>query len=339
MKKRLFIGMVFAMIFMDGFSQAVGTPFFPFSLPKGLVMSKTGRIWMDKNLGATRVATSASDTLSFGYLFQWGRAKDGHQERYSAPFNSASNNFLFYDSYFIGNPPVFPFDQFKPVSSDTPGHPYFIHLAPSSDPTFYQRGNSYSFYVSDWRNPQNGNLWQGISGTNNPCPSGFRIPTIQEWQEEKMSWGKIDTILNSGFLSYLKLPSASIRNFNNSVIQDLAVPMGVPPVSNGISNLYYSNINLISGNYWSSTVSEPIVEYDSKDPIVSNRSIARTKYKAYAFKIVNYEEYDDFLEENVLLGTSVDSTLKEMGNGLSVRCILDQNIRPYQLTLGDYSKF
>ena len=339
MKKRLFIGMVFAMIFMDGFSQAVGTPFFPFSLPKGLVMSKTGRIWMDKNLGAKQVATSASDTLSFGYLFQWGRAKDGHQERYSAPFNSANNDFLFYDSYFLRNPPGFPVDQFKPVSLNTPGHPYFIHLAPSSDPTFYQRGNSYSFFVSDWRNPQNGNLWQGISGTNNPCPSGFRIPTILEWQEEKMSWGNIDTILNSGFLSYLKLPSASIRNFNNSQIQDLAVPMGKPPVSNGISNLYYNNINLISGNYWSSTVSEPIVEYDLNDPIVSNRSIARTKYKAYAFKIVNYEAYDDFLEEIVLFGTSVNATLKEMGNGLSVRCILDQNIRPYQLTLGDYSKF
>jgi hypothetical protein len=117
------------------------------------------------------------------------------------------------------------------------------------------------------------------------------------------------------------------------------VPTSKPPVSNGISNLYYNNIDLISGNYWSSTISEPIVEYDLKDPIVANRSIARTKYKAYSFNIVNYLEYDEFLEENVLTGTSANATLKEMGNGLSVRCILDQNIRPNQLTLGDYSKF
>ena len=43
------------------------------------VTSGQGRIWMDRNLGATRAATSSTDASSFGDLYQWGRAADGHQ--------------------------------------------------------------------------------------------------------------------------------------------------------------------------------------------------------------------------------------------------------------------
>jgi hypothetical protein len=32
----------------------------------------TGKIWMDRNLGATQVATSSTDANSFGDLYQWG---------------------------------------------------------------------------------------------------------------------------------------------------------------------------------------------------------------------------------------------------------------------------
>lgn len=37
----------------------------------------TGKTWMDRNLGATQVATSSTDAASFGDLYQWGRANDG----------------------------------------------------------------------------------------------------------------------------------------------------------------------------------------------------------------------------------------------------------------------
>ena len=49
-----------------------------------LVSSATGRTWMDRNLGATQVATSTTDAASYGDLYQWGRAKDGHQSRTSS---------------------------------------------------------------------------------------------------------------------------------------------------------------------------------------------------------------------------------------------------------------
>jgi PKD repeat protein len=44
----------------------------------------TGRIWMDRNLGASRVANGTDDVQSYGDLFQWGRFADGHQCRNSS---------------------------------------------------------------------------------------------------------------------------------------------------------------------------------------------------------------------------------------------------------------
>jgi uncharacterized protein (TIGR02145 family) len=48
-----------------------------------IVTSRTGRVWMDRNLGASRVATSPTDTEAYGDLYQWGRLTDGHEKRNS----------------------------------------------------------------------------------------------------------------------------------------------------------------------------------------------------------------------------------------------------------------
>jgi len=47
------------------------------------VTSVGGRIWMDRNLGASQAATSYTDANSYGDLYQWGRSADGHQCRTS----------------------------------------------------------------------------------------------------------------------------------------------------------------------------------------------------------------------------------------------------------------
>jgi uncharacterized protein (TIGR02145 family) len=108
----------------------------------------TGKIWMDRNLGASRVATSSTDEASYGDLYQWGRGTDGHQVRTSGTTSTLS-------------------------TSDTPGHGNFIlnHAG-----------------VIDWRSPHNDNLWQGVNGINNPCPNGYRLPTEAEWNAESLSW-------------------------------------------------------------------------------------------------------------------------------------------------------
>ena len=107
-----------------------------------------GQVWMDRNLGASRVATSLTDSKAYGDLYQWGRLTDGHEKRNSSTTRSLS-------------------------SFDVPGHDRFI--LNSSSP-------------GDWRAPQNDNLWQGVKGINNPCPDGFRLPTEIEWETEKNSW-------------------------------------------------------------------------------------------------------------------------------------------------------
>lgn len=136
----------------------------------------TGRIWMDRNLGADRVATSKTDVQAYGDLYQWGRATDGHQLR-----NSATTTTL--------------------ATSLNPGHDQFI-----VNPDIQQ---------SDWRsNPnakQNALAWTGVTAVNNPCPCGFRIPTVEEWEEEMATWPAGATQTERAFNSLLKLPSAGVR--------------------------------------------------------------------------------------------------------------------------------
>ncbi len=109
----------------------------------------TGKIWMDRNLGASQVATSSTDAAAYGDLYQWGRKSDGHQCR-----NSATTTIL--------------------SSTSLPVHGDFI-LTPATPPY-------------DWQSPQNTNLWQGLNGVNNPCPDGYRIPTDAELNSDKNSW-------------------------------------------------------------------------------------------------------------------------------------------------------
>jgi uncharacterized protein (TIGR02145 family) len=150
----------------------------------------TGRIWMDRNLGATRAATSSSDINSYGDLYQWGRLSDGHQCRNSATINVLS-------------------------ATDQPPQGRFIISI--SEPW-------------DWRRPQNTTLWQGNNSVNNPCPSGYRLPTEEEWNEERLSWSSNNS--TGAFASPLKLTRPGYRDHNSAALTDVG----------------------FSGFYWSSSV-------------------------------------------------------------------------------------
>jgi len=153
----------------------------PDSQVYGVVSGSNATCWLDRNLGATRVATAYNDSQSYGYVYQWGRSSDGHQIRTSGSTSTLS-------------------------STDNPGHSNFI-LAPG--------------YAYDWRNPQNNSLWQGESGINNPCPSGWRVPTKAELENEIISWSNSGNRLIDAFNSSLKWPSAGLRSSNDGNFYNL----------------------------------------------------------------------------------------------------------------------
>jgi len=174
----------------------------------------TGKIWMDRNLGATQVATSSTDVASYGDLYQWGRRADGHQCRTSPTTATLS-------------------------SIDQPAHGNFI-LAPSAP--------------YDWRSPQNANLWQGVNGLNNPCPSGYRLPTETEINAERLSWSQNNNV--GAFASPLKWTLAGYRDSSDGSLS-----------------------NVGTGGYcWSSTVSgtySRTLDFHSSDANVTDNYRAR----------------------------------------------------------------
>ena len=74
----------------------------------------------------------------------------------------------------------------------------------------------------DWRDPANNSLWQGVSGINNPCPTGFRVPTQPEWAALATAEGITNgTSDDKAFASTLKLTLAGVRYYSSGSLVNL----------------------------------------------------------------------------------------------------------------------
>ncbi len=155
--------------------------------------SSTGETWMDRNLGASQVATSSTDPDAYGALYQWGRATEGHESRTSGQTTTIAT-----------------------TAVPNAGNPWDGLFIIDSNPD------------DDWLTPPDDNLWQGASGTNNPCPTGFRLPTKDEWDAERLSWSSNDA--NGAFDSPLKLVVAGYRLHNDGLLYGA-----------GVAGLYWSS--------------------------------------------------------------------------------------------------
>jgi len=188
------------------------------------VLSTTGRIWMDRNLGATQVATSSADHLAYGSLYQWGRGNDGHQlinwtsSTAGTPVNGTTSTLS---------------------TTDSPVNNLFI---------------TRDILPMDWRSTPNNLLWQGVNGVNNPCPTGYRLPTEAELQAERNNggtnhWGTGVAQNNAAgaFGSVLKLPLVTFRRNSTG---DLFAPVGsdVVYLTSTISLEYSRGLNYNSSS-------------------------------------------------------------------------------------------
>ena len=161
-------------------SNGGGTCTFDVTVVAAVTNATTGRIWMDRNLGASQVATSSTDANAYGDYYQWGRLADGHEKSTSGTTSTLS-------------------------STDDPNNGG-LFITVSNSPY-------------DWRDPQNDNLWQGVSGINNPCPSGFRLATETEWTDEMNTWATQDA--DGAYGSELKLTLAGYRDYSDASMNSL----------------------------------------------------------------------------------------------------------------------
>jgi hypothetical protein len=144
------------------------------------VTSLTGRKWMDRNLGAAQLPLATNTVESYGDLYQFGRRSDGHQCR-----TSGSTALL--------------------SEITTPSHGDFIENSGATN---------------NWLSTTATNLWQVTGGANNPCPSGYRVPTEAEFTAEKVSWGATSDA-TVAFNSILKLTSNGYRQATDASFQSV----------------------------------------------------------------------------------------------------------------------
>ncbi|SMN16318.1 hypothetical protein CRYPA_155 [uncultured Candidatus Thioglobus sp.] len=138
------------------------------------VTSATGRVWLDRNLGATQVATSSTDSAAYGHLYQWGRNDDGHESRSSATTATLA-------------------------TAITPGTNTFITI--NSSP--------HDWTTADRTGSSRTNAWNS-GGTNDICPVGFSVPLESELEAERASWATNNA--SGAYGSNLKIPVAGYRH-------------------------------------------------------------------------------------------------------------------------------
>jgi len=194
------------------------------------------------------------DALLSGDLYQWGRIADGH-EKAGSPI-------------FIPSPAVG-----EIVYPTTPLDLLDSNGQPMNDPPFNFRVGSFipvttdsrALFYGDWSVHHNPKLWgdgtenpQMIKSVNDPCPTGFRLPTAQEMTIIMNSLqvedsGKGATTKASDEWSTLFLPYITARNTDGILL---------------------NASDATKGQYWTSTVNSATPDATVKTLKISSSSLA-----------------------------------------------------------------
>jgi uncharacterized protein (TIGR02145 family) len=167
----------------------------------------TGRVWLDRNLGATKVCEAYDDSDCYGDNYQWGRNTDGHEKIDSSLTSTRADN--------ISNV----------------GHSNFIK-------------GSGDWSDIDSNIDINGTLraaqWSKTDGTS-VCPSGYRVPTKAELEAETIDEGIEDR--DDAYSNFLKLPTGKFRIWSDATIsnEDAGLWTATNEGSNSWALYYYSS--------------------------------------------------------------------------------------------------
>jgi uncharacterized protein (TIGR02145 family) len=163
----------------------------------GIITSGSGQIWLNNNLGAnyTKVghanfdpvhqASTSTDYNAYGNLFQWGRQADGHER-------------INWTSSTAGTPLAATSTTTTGVNTITPTGSYIVATTSPND----------------WYTPGTAGNKRWAIAVNDPCPVGFHVPTLAEWDIERKYWNI--TTGASAWGTTLRLTFASNREGNKT---------------------------------------------------------------------------------------------------------------------------
>ncbi len=145
----------------------------------------TGRTWLDRNVGATKVCDAIDDSACFGDFYQWGRNSDGHQKS-----NSAQSDVPVQDLFNAGA---------SFITSDSQGGADWVAQGMDDDGSLRSMN------------------WSKTDGSS-VCPPGFRVPLVDELRNELLGEGSAMVKNSADALeTVLKLPAAGLRGTGGNV--------------------------------------------------------------------------------------------------------------------------
>ena len=163
-----------------------------------------GRTWIDRDLGANSACTTVNDATCYGDLFQWGRGRDGHQERSSTRTQDL-------------NPQVFPYASTSHELSTT---------------------GEFDWLTANGNENTSGSIvdrkasWLSLTA-NSVCPKGFYVPTKAEIDTLATAEGITNS--TTAFNSVMKFTTSGSRSNGSSVLEQVGTSGYVWSVDSNIT--------------------------------------------------------------------------------------------------------
>ena len=191
------------------------------------IIQAGGHQWLDRNLGSSSACSDyRGDSECWGDLYQWGRPSDGHQKRNSSTVSEISSNVQ-------------------------PNHNNFI-LVHIKEKDIVKAAPH--IVTANWYTLHDNSLWQ--ENAIGVCPTGWRVPTIHDFEDLNISNAK-------DAFHKIKLALSGFR-------------VGYDRNNDEVKGASYM------GFYWTSTIKE------DKYAVALNLYITRKPFDGYSSKASGY---------------------------------------------------